>query len=104
MWAKMGTSLTDGGLVDRLPTARARVTCLLIDLEMVLEISPAIDPVDTGAIGFYALSKREPDGFQQPGGILQVESFAGLEGVDAGSEKGFIRVNVSHSSQKMLIE
>lgn len=100
----MGASLTNSGLVDWLTAARARVTCLLIDLEVVLEISPAIDPVDTCAVGFNPPSQGEPDGFQEPGGILQVEQFTGLQWVDAGSEKSFIGIDISQSSKKVLIK
>ena len=85
MGAKMGSSLTNGGLVDRLPAARAGAAGLLIDLEMVLEISAPVDPVDTCSVRLNPLGEGDPDGFKQPGGILQVERFAGLKGVDAGS-------------------
>ena len=100
----MGASLTNNGLVDRLTTARTRVVGLLIDLEMVLEISSAVDPVDTGAVGFNPACQGESDGFQKPGGILFVEGFTGLQGVYAGSEKCFIGVDISQSSQKVLIQ
>ena len=100
----MGSSLTNSGLVDRLAATRAWIVRLLIDLEMVLKISAAVDPIDTGAIGFYPLRKGEPDSIEQPGCILQVEGFAGLKWVDAGSEERFIRVDISHSSQKMLVQ
>ena len=104
MRAKMGASLPYSGLVDRLTAARAGVSGLLIDLEMVLKISAAVDPVDTGTVGFNPTRKGEPDSIEQPGGILQVEGFAGLKRVDAGSEERFIRVDISHSSQKMLVQ
>ena len=82
----MGASLTNNGLVDRLTAAGTRVVGLLIDLEMVLEISSAVDPVDTGAVSFDSSLQGISDRFQQPGGILQIKCFAGLEGVDASSE------------------
>ena len=94
----MGSSLTNSGLVDRLAATRAWIVRLLIDLEMVLKISAAVDPVDTGAIGFYPMREGEPDGFEQSGCILQVEQLTGLQGVDAGSEKGFVGVNIAHTS------
>lgn len=86
MRAKMGASLPYSGLVDRLTAARAGVSGLLIDLEMVLKISTAIDPVDTGAVGFNPTRQGEPDSLQQPGSVLQIEQFTGFQGVDAGSE------------------
>ena len=104
MGAKVGASLSHSSFVDRLTAARAGVASLLIDLEMVLKISSAVDPVDTGAVGLNPLREGEPDGFEQPGCTLQVERFAGLKRVDAGSEKGFIRVDISQSSQKMLVQ
>ena len=104
MRAKMGASLPYSGLVDRLTAARAGVSGLLIDLEMVLKISAPVDPIDTGSVRLNPLREGDPDGFEQPGCVLQVERFTGLEGVDAGSEKRFIRVDISHSSQKTLIQ
>ena len=82
----MGSSLTNSGLVDRLAATRAWIVRLLIDLEMVLKISTAIDPVDTGAVGFNPTRQGEPDSLQQPGSVLQIEQFTGFQGVDAGSE------------------
>ena len=100
----MGSSLTNSGLVDRLAATRAWIVGLLIDLEMVLKISAPVDPIDTGSVRLNPLREGDPDGFEQPGCVLQVERFTGLEGVDAGSEKRFIRVDISHSSQKTLIQ
>ena len=98
MGAKVGASLSYSGFVNRLTAARAGVACLLIDLEMVLKISSAVDPVDTGTVGLNPTGKGKPDGFQKPGGILQVEQLTGLQGVDAGSEKGFVCVNIAQTS------
>ena len=100
----MGTSLTYKDFIDRLPATWARLPGLLIHLEMVLKIPSAVDPVDTGAVGFYPACQGESDGFQKPGGILFVEGFTGLQGVYDGSEKCFIGVNVSQSSQEVLIQ
>ena len=70
MRAKMGASLPYSGLVDRLTAARTGVVGLLIDLEMVLEISSTVDPVDTRAVGCDSSLQGISDGFQQPGSIL----------------------------------
>ena len=64
----MRASLTDSGFLDGLPAATAWIACLLVDLEMVLKISTAVDPVDAGTVGFDSLSQGKPDGVQQPGG------------------------------------
>lgn len=100
----MGPSLTYRSFVDWLTASGARVAGLLVNLEMILEISTPVDPVNTGSVGFNTLCQSEPDGFQQPLGILQVKRFAGLEGVNACSVEGLIRVNVPHSSQEVLIQ
>ena len=71
---------------------------------MVLKIPSAVDPVDTGAIGFNPAVQGGSDGFQKPGGILFVEGFTGLQGMYPGSEKCLIGVNVSQSSQEVLIQ
>lgn len=97
MGAKVGSSLPYSGLVDRLTAARAGVSGLLIDLEMILKISPAVDPVYTCAVGFNPTRQGEPDRLQQPGSVLQIEQFSGLQGVDAGSEQCFIRIDISQS-------
>ena len=100
----MRTSLTDSGFLDGLPAAMAWIACLLVNLNMVLKISTAVDPVDAGAVGFDSPSEGKPDGVQQPGGVLQVERLAGLERVNPGSEKRFIRVDIAQACQEMLIE
>ncbi len=87
MRAKMGSSLPNNGLVDRLTAARARVSGLLIDLKMVLKITTAVDPVDTGTVGFNSAREGKSDSFQERGGSFLVERFTGLNGVDTGSEK-----------------
>ena len=104
MRAEVSPSLTYSGFVDRLPARGAWIVGLLIDLEMVLKISAPVDPIDTGSVRLNPLREGDPDGFEQPGCVMQVERFTGLEGVDAGSEKRFIRVDISHSSQKTLIQ
>ena len=86
MGAKVRASLTYSDLVDRLTAAWARIAGLLIDLEMILKISPAVDPVYAGAVGFNPTRQGEPDSLQQPGSVLQIEQFTGFQGVDAGSE------------------
>ena len=86
MGAKVRASLTYSDLVDRLTAAWARIAGLLIDLEMILKISPAVDPVNTGAVGFDSSLQGVSDGFQQPGSILYIKFFAGLERVFARSK------------------
>ena len=98
MRAEVSAPLTYSGFVDRLPARGAWIVGLLIDLEMVLKISAPVDPIDTGAVGFNPTRQGEPDSLQQPGSVLQIEQFSGLQGVDAGSEKGFIGVNIAHTS------
>ena len=100
----MGASLANSGLIDRLTATRARVASLLIDLKIVLEGSTAIDPIDTRSVCFNSTCQGEPDGFQEPGSILLVKRFTGSQGVNAGSEKRFVGVDVSHASQKVLVE
>ena len=70
MRAKMSASLSYSRLVDWLTAARARIVGLLINLEVVLEVSPPVDPVNTGAVGFNSSLQGVSDGFQQPGSIL----------------------------------
>lgn len=100
----MGPSLTYRSFVDWLTASGARVAGLLVNPEMILEISTPVDPVYAGAVGFNTLCKCEVYCFQQPLGILHIEQFAGLEGVKACSVEGLIRVNVPHSSQEVLIQ
>ena len=82
----MGASLSYSDFINWLPTAWAWIVILLIDLEVVLEVSPPVDPVNTSAVGFDPKFKGISDGFQKPGSILQVEGFTGLKGVDTGSK------------------
>jgi len=84
--AEVSPSLTNSGFVDRLPARGAWIVGLLIDLEMVLKISAPVDPIDTGSVRLNPLREGDPDGFEQPGSVLQIEQFTGFQGVDAGSE------------------
>ena len=104
MRAEVRSSLRHGGFLDWLPAGWAGAAGLLVDLKMVLKVSSAVDPVDAGAVGFNPACQGGSNGFQKPGGILFVEGFTGLQGVYAGSEKCFIGVDISQSSQKVLIQ
>jgi len=100
----MGASLPDSGLHYWLSATRARVAGLLIDLELVLKISTAVNPVYTGAVGFNSARKGEPDRLEQSDGSFKVNFFTGLQRVDASPKKSFVRIDVSQACYEGLVE
>ena len=53
--AKMGAALTDRDAPDGCAAARAGFSAALVDLEVVLEVSAPVNPVDAGALAADAL-------------------------------------------------
>lgn len=100
----MCAALPNNHFLDLLPTDSAWAAGLLVDLEIVLKTTASIYPVDTGSVGFNPFGEDGADSVKQSCSILQVEGAAGLEGVDARLEQGFIRIDVSTSCQEVLIQ
>ena len=94
MRAEVRSSLRHGGFLDWLPAGWAGAAGLLVDLKMVLKVSSAVDPVDAGAVVLDSEGQGCPNGLQKFRRVLEGESIAGPQGVEVGSEKGFIRVDV----------
>ena len=62
MLTHMRPPLADHQARDGRPTDRAGFPCPPIDPEVVLEISPTIDPVDTGSVATDALAQGRANG------------------------------------------
>lgn len=100
----MGASLPDHGLLNRKSAARAGAVGLLVDLKMVLKGAAAVDPVETGSVGFDPVPQGEADGCQKLLRFPQVKRLTGPQRVYAGGEQGFIRVDIPQPGDEVLVE
>ena len=71
----MSPALTDGDLFDRRSTGRARFTRPTVSVEVVLEFSTAVKPVQAGAKTADTLAQDILDG------LMQLLGFFGGQGV-----------------------
>ena len=69
----MGASLSDYNPLDKCSTIRAWLTGTLINLEMILKITAAIDPIYAGAVGTDAVLQGLAYGAPQVLGLKRRE-------------------------------
>ena len=94
MGAEVRAALTDSSALNGSTATWTGVIGLLVDAKVILKIATAVDPVDAGAVVLDSESQGCPNGLQKFCRVLEGERIAGPQGVEVGSEKGFIRVDV----------
>ena len=100
----MGAALPQGGALDDCSTPVTRLTIPLVDLKMVLKITPTVNPIDAGAVSFDPLEKHLPDGCQQNRGLLLIQRACPGLRVDSGREQAFIGVDITQTGNEGLIQ
>ncbi len=61
----MRASLTHRDLFNQCPAGCARLTIAVINLEVILKITPAINPINAGTLALNALAQHIPNRPQQ---------------------------------------
>ena len=69
---------------------RAGLSLALINLEVILEIASAVDPVNAGTVVGYAKVEAFPDFFKQQAGLAWIYAAAAAFRVDFAAEESFI--------------
>ena len=100
----MRTPLAYNDASNRCTTYRAGLPGTLVNPEMVLKISPAINPVDAGAVAGDPGLQHLTDSSPELPGLLKIQAARGAVGMQPCQVKGFIRVNIPQASQKGLIQ
>jgi hypothetical protein len=85
-------------------TNRAGLTLAIVHAEIILELTTAIDPVYTGAIAANAFLQHRPDRFPQRPGLFPIYRIGNGLRVKPRNVQGFVGVDISHASQKGLVE
>lgn len=101
--AKMGAALRYNNSLDRCAAGKARFTRALIDLEMILKITPAVNPIDARAVAPDAFTQDFPNRVEQPRGLVSRERAGFLQRVNACPVQGFIGVNIPQTADKTLV-
>ncbi len=65
----MGAALANDNALDRRPAVVAGLTSALVDMEIVLEITAPIDPINAGALALDAVFQHLADAGQQAGSL-----------------------------------
>jgi len=69
MWAEVGAALADDKPLDGCAALRARLASTLVDAEIILKITAAVNPVDAGALAVNALLQDLADATPQALGL-----------------------------------
>jgi hypothetical protein len=80
------------------------LTGALVDAKIILKIAAAVDPVDAGAIAADALFQDVTDSLQQAGCLCLIHEVGRSQRMKSRQMQGFIRVNITQSCQKALVE
>ena len=99
----MSATLPNVYALNRGTTSWARVIGLLVDLEVVLEISASINPVDTGTVVGDAQIEHLANAEEQIFSLIGGQSMALAQRIDASQEKRLVGVDITEPSEKVLI-
>lgn len=102
--AIMGSSLSHYDPLDFCPATKAIQPGALIYHEIILEITPAIDPINTGSIPRDAVGENLPDAIQQSIGLRRVERSRSGQWVNSRMEQGFVSINVAQTGYETLVQ
>ena len=81
----MRASLPDYHAYDRRAASRTSFTNSLVDAKVVLKITPAVDPIDTGAVVAYSALQRVSNTLPECLDFIRLERIAAPQGMDTGS-------------------
>lgn len=101
--AEMGAALSHDDAFDRGVAVNTCHTCALIDPELILKITPAIHPVDAGAITSDTFTQYFPYRAEQLPSLVKRESTGFLQRVDARLVQRLVGINVSQPADKTLV-
>lgn len=99
----MCAALSDENAFDFSAADVAGLAGALVDLEVILEAAPAVDPIDAGAVATDAFPQNIAHSYQESFGVISAKAVGGAQGVQFGLVQGFIGVDVAHASQEVLV-
>ena len=91
----MCPALIDEDAFDRLTTYQARLSGPLINAEVVLKITPAIDPVDAGAVVIQSPMEGITDSLPECLDLILVQAVAASQWMEPCQVQCFVGVDVS---------
>ena len=100
----MTGTLADHLALNRCSTHKAGFTCALVDTEVILEISSAIDPVKAGAVSSDAFFEDTAHSVQQLCALFESDLVCGGQGMDSGYVQRLVGIDIPNASQERLVE
>jgi hypothetical protein len=102
--AEVGAALPHNYTCNWRATFEARLTGTLVNAEIILKITSAIDPIDAGAMAINTILQDLADTDKEHPCLFFSEAVAGGEGVQSSQVQGFIHIDIAQASQKRLVE
>ena len=96
----MRATSPDDCALDLRAAIETRFPCLFIYTKMVLKVTPTKDPVDACAIVVYAHLERLANALPESSDLGICKAVTSPKRMETGLVQGFVRVDVSHSSQE----
>src|SRR5437868_4050323 len=107
-FAEVGGSAADDDALDGLAAGGAGLVCAGVDFVALLEFALVTGGVAVVAEGAAAVADglaEDPfDGAGEALGLIGGEAVGGSEGMDGGTEEGFIDVDVAEAGDEGLVE
>jgi len=101
--AKMCASLTYHNFLDLRSARGASLTIAMINLEIILKIAPAINPINACAVSFDSLLQHIPNRPQQALRIRGRTRVRLSQRVYAGNMQSFVCIDIPQSGNKSLV-
>jgi hypothetical protein len=100
----MSSTLPDLDTLDECATGGARFASALVNAEIILKITPFIDPIDASPLSTDAILQHLPDARPKSFGLYPIEGIGDGQRVQTCHMKSLIGVYVSQSSDESLVE
>lgn len=99
----MGTPLTNDNSFDGLTALGTRLAGLLINVEIVLEISTTINPINAGSVMIDAGLQGFTDGFQEKSGLACCYAIGEGKGMETCAKQGLVSINIPKPREEALV-
>ena len=100
----MRPTLSDRDALDGRTTNRTGIACALVNAEVLLKITSAVDPIDTGSLAMDTILQYLADAGPQSFGLFTGNGVGDHQGMQTSQMESFIGVDISQPGDEGLVE
>ena len=104
MGAKVRPALADHDLLYCRSAHRAGLAGSAVGIEIVLEFTPAVDPIQAGTEAADTLAQYLLDGLMQALSLGEGQGIGFTQGVDPSSEQALICIDIAQAGNERLVQ